>query len=368
VKKIEKKDPNVNIPNLWCKNNGEIVKNGVRDLVEDLDSLPFPDRDLFADKPLFIRTQYGILTSRGCLFSCSYCCNSVLRHIYNGRGKYCRLRSVDNVMSELHYAKSKYGVKKFMFVDEELFIDPDRTRILLERYKEEIDLPFWCFANPNVLDEEKIVLLEKTGCSEVDLGVQEIDRRLNESIMGRSVDVKRLKGILTGFRKSKVVASIDVMLGLPTQTADNLLDMVRFFSDFRVDIFCLNWLRYYPATRIIEHARCLLGMTEDEVKKMVVSSSCFTAKGSTFDRELARISNYFYMTALLPGKMIKFMLKVNAHRFFPPFLMRRLFMSLLGIRLLFLKVIGVKRRRLLFTNIEFEYAGWMVKWIKYLFF
>ena len=98
--RMEKNQDYSNILNLWIKTDKGIVKNTIRPLLQDLDSLPFPDRDLFYRYGCFAGNLYFI-SGRGCPFQCTYCCEHSFREIYKGRGKYNRLSSIYNIISEL---------------------------------------------------------------------------------------------------------------------------------------------------------------------------------------------------------------------------------------------------------------------------
>ncbi|MGN0700063.1 MAG: B12-binding domain-containing radical SAM protein, partial [Oscillospiraceae bacterium] len=95
--------------------NGEIIKNPVRPLIEDLDTLPFPDFDLFDFENLDRSKNFTamVMLSRGCLFSCTYCGNSQFRNIYPNKQKYCRFRSPAKAIELLELLLSKYPFIKF---------------------------------------------------------------------------------------------------------------------------------------------------------------------------------------------------------------------------------------------------------------
>ena len=95
------------IRNLWFKREGKIVKNGPRQLMENLEDLPFPDRELF-DYGRYIDASSGsidIMSGRGCPYICSYCVNPVLQNIYSNERKTVRQRTVDNVLEEITQIK-----------------------------------------------------------------------------------------------------------------------------------------------------------------------------------------------------------------------------------------------------------------------
>ena len=89
------------IKNLWFRDSdGVIEKNPIRPFQQDLDSLPWPDRDMWArwiaETPI---QRLSLVMGRGCPFECTYCCNHALKKITDGN--YVRLRSVENIIKEI---------------------------------------------------------------------------------------------------------------------------------------------------------------------------------------------------------------------------------------------------------------------------
>jgi len=100
------------IPNLWVNKNGNVVKNSMRPLEQDLDSIPFAayakdsfyfigSNTLTTEDPTLSFPILDIMPARGCPFGCAYCVNSLLRPMFKDLGPFVRRRSVSNVISEL---------------------------------------------------------------------------------------------------------------------------------------------------------------------------------------------------------------------------------------------------------------------------
>lgn len=366
VRRLEQKNDDYQIGNVWFKRNGKIIRNDPRNLIQDLDRLPFPDKDLYSKEYTEFKGQYTIVTSRGCFFSCTYCCNNFLRKLYQGKGNYNRYRSIDNVIAELKLAKEKYKIKSVLFFDEELLLKWDRTKRLLHLYKQKIDLPFWCYVNPQTLSEEKICLLESSGCNEVEMGVQELDPVLNKNILKRNMDLKQLKKIIKRMQKTKIIVAVDIMLGLPTQNEKNLINMVNFLNDNRVDSLFLFWLRYYPKTEMIDIA-IKHSALENEIldKTNFICPSPFNIRGSTFNPQFARIANLFYLCLILPKRMIKIIVWGKVYRYFPPVIFKFFFFNFcIFPRLYFIrKLLGKKRTRTFIINRKRFYLYYLYQWL-----
>ncbi len=128
--------PDEDILGLAYRDNNEIHVNASRALIQDLDSLPFPARDLLPlDKywtPGVRRYPFAtIMTSRGCPYSCTFCSN------FRTQGKQFRFRSPENVLEEIDELVNKYGVKEINIIDDNFTFLPDRVKeicdLLIER-------------------------------------------------------------------------------------------------------------------------------------------------------------------------------------------------------------------------------------------
>lgn len=365
VNSLEQNDDNYRIKNVWFKKNGQIIQNEVRDLIQDLDSLPFPDKDLYAKEYTDFQGEYTIMTSRGCPFSCTYCNNNFLKKFYQGKGTYVRYRSPENVIAELKLAKEKYKMKAVLFFDEELLFNWGRAKRLLHLYKKEINLPFWCYVNPQILDEEKIDLLESTGCSEVEMGIQDLDPALNKRILKRNINLKHFKNVIKKIQKSKIVLIAGIMLKIPTQKEQNLIEMVNFFNENRIQfpVPTLYWTRYYPRTEIIDIA-IKEGALQNKKCDEFDSSSAFYIRGSTYNPRFAKIGNLFFLCCILPNWLIRLIVKKRIYEYFPPVLLKFFFYTFcISPKLEFLWLLGRKKRRLYFIRRKDFYLYYLWKWL-----
>ncbi len=102
---MEKGKIDYSIKNIWFKKDGQVIQNEIRPLIQDLDSLPMPDKELYYSASPHFSQCYYIMTSRGCQYNCSYCCHSYLKKLYKDKGRYLRYRSIDNIIKELLQAK-----------------------------------------------------------------------------------------------------------------------------------------------------------------------------------------------------------------------------------------------------------------------
>lgn len=216
VEALEKNKATTKIKNLWIKKNGKIYKNAVRSLIEDINTLPFEDYDfknhyiLLNDKIVQMGPEhmnYGphnlsneffslisgkfvtIHTTRGCPYSCAYCCNYDLKKIYSKKGRYVRSRVVKNVIAELlNLKKNIPGLEFVWFTDDDFFIRSKKEiSYFAELYKKEVDLPFMCYVTPTSVEEEKLKLFIATKLARVEMGIQTGSERLNLQLYQRNI-------------------------------------------------------------------------------------------------------------------------------------------------------------------------------------
>ena len=125
VNKIETGKNYEKTKNFYVKKDGKIIKNEIRDLVLELDKIPFPDREIIYNKDEFLKNIKikRFIASRGCPFQCTYCFNRQYNEIYKNKGKIIRQRSVDNIIEEIKDVRKKYPLEVVKFVDDTFAIN-----------------------------------------------------------------------------------------------------------------------------------------------------------------------------------------------------------------------------------------------------
>src|SRR5262245_48641132 len=88
------------IPGMWVKQDGEIYRNELGPLENELDNLPFPEKQLWWEYGCF-KDNLEVFTGRGCPFKCTFCNIHYQRELFGGKGDFLRKRSVGNVIAEL---------------------------------------------------------------------------------------------------------------------------------------------------------------------------------------------------------------------------------------------------------------------------
>ena len=201
------------VPNLWVRRANQVRRNPIGKLIQDLDSLPFPDygnngkylieeNKVSSRDPVLEAFNLDIMSSRGCPYHCSYCSNSVFKKITKGKGPPVRRRSVDHVIDEILLNKHKFkNLKRIDFIDEVFAWDKPWTSEFCRKYKEQVNLPFQCAQHPNMVDIDILSMLKEAGLERVEVGIQSGSERIRREVFLRPVsDATLIKAgrIITG--------------------------------------------------------------------------------------------------------------------------------------------------------------------------
>jgi len=320
VKALDAGQDTTIIPGIWAKRKGSIVANQVREIKNNLDDLPFPDKELFYKKYRgFIKDIYWVSSSRGCVYQCSFCCHSFFKKLYPAGKKFFRERSIENVITELKWAKEKYKIKKVCFVDDLFISGKERIKLFLNRYKDEINLPFACEVHPLQVDEEIVGWLSEAGCATVGMGIQTISEELRKNVLNRGGSNEKIKVVLAAFKKTKIFLFAEIIIGIPGQDEEELLSIVKFFAEHEVDFVLPLWLRYYPRIDIIGIAQDKGILSAEDIKDIENSEEFkpVSIKGNSFSKEIGQLCNMMLLVQFIPKFISQWIILHKLYRYFP---------------------------------------------------
>lgn len=156
--------------------------------------------------------DYTIMTSRGCPFSCTYCCNSFINELYNTRGR-IRRHSVNHVINEIKLARKTMNNIQFInFNDDQFLTDRKWNNEFCRKYKKEINLPFIVRLCPGTFDDNDIKQLKKTGLLFVTVGIQSGSERTNRTIFKRRFDRAAIIQASSIFSKNGIHPFYDIII------------------------------------------------------------------------------------------------------------------------------------------------------------
>ncbi|HOC93378.1 MAG TPA: radical SAM protein [bacterium] len=239
------------LPGVIFRQDGYTGVNGFAHMIDDLNSIPFPDKTLF-DKHIRLEDDYLISTSRGCPHNCSYCCGHAVRNAC-GNDQYCRVRSVENLIEELILMKSIYKFREVFFCSPTFPHDKVWLEDFSLRYRNDVGVPFRCHAHVNHVDRDYVRLMSEAGCKSIEFGVQSVNETLRRDVLGRAESNETIYRALNLCDCEDMPCEIGHIFRLPYETEDDYISAVRFYSQFtnihRIKTFNLT---LFPSTRMLQ--------------------------------------------------------------------------------------------------------------------
>ena len=262
---LENGEPTDNIPNIWVNRDGQIIRNEVRPLETNLDRFPFRDfhsheykvwidgSHLRRGDPSIKETIYLILSTRGCIYNCAYCDVNVLRKLYRGKGNFFRVRSVDNIIEELHYAEKHFKHLARIRFDDELFpVDPAWIREFAAKYKANFSHPFEILSDPRAIKDDDIAVLKDAGLENVLLGIQ-AGEDLNRRLFDRPCPDKKVIAVSEILHRHSVRGGYQIILDNPVATHSDRQQLLNLLLQLKrpFDLYTFS-LSYWPGADLTE--------------------------------------------------------------------------------------------------------------------
>jgi len=221
------------IPNVaYLASDGVAVQNPIRPVVGELDSLPFPDVDVFY-KYAFLRNKrvMQVHASRGCQNSCTYCSVGLMKKTWvsGQRGeKFNRTKSVDYLCEEMNDILARYpGFRMVNFGDAALNMEHGWLAEFAQKWPQRVRLPFACNVNINHLNEDDIVHLKQAGCVSVQFGLESGSERVRLDVYRKGYTDEVVYGIPPLLRKHQITYRTNNIMGSPVETLEDMFETVR---------------------------------------------------------------------------------------------------------------------------------------------
>lgn len=312
---------NYTIKNVYFKRDGAIVPNSPRPYIKDLDQLPFPDKDLFYQKVPSLERIYLIMTSRGCPYRCTYCCNNIFFQIYAEEKKHYRRRRVENVIAELKRYKKRGKMTYVAFWDDIFALDLKWLQEFSPRYRDEIGLPFVCYVHPRLVNEQMLQLLVSAGCDHIKMGIQSVSETTGQKVLRRQYSLKDVERSAALIKKYRIRLTVEHILALPFEGEKEQLEAAKLYSRIRPNKIVSFWLTYYPRTEIITHGKKAGLITEEEIERIEDGFNSETymyprGKLTPERRIFSRFQILFDLIPLLPQRISRWIISKKAYRYF----------------------------------------------------
>lgn len=268
---LEKGNGIENIENLWIKQNGKVYKNKTRPFIQDLDTLPFVDRDIWQDHLFEPESRLSVMLGRGCPYNCTYCCNHKLKQV--ATGKYVRMRSVENIVAEIKNLTTKFPLIREYFLEvETLGVDIDWVlelcnELFLLNKSLEHKLAFG--TNLRIFDTLDVDLifknLKKANFKSVTIGLESGNERIRREVLNRRYSNKSIVRAVKTAKKYQIDVGLFNLVGLPTETLNDFQDTLKLNQNVQPNWHATSIFFPYKGTRLFDMAK-ELGILPDKLE------------------------------------------------------------------------------------------------------
>jgi len=226
-----------NIPGIAFKDkSGQIIRTPARELMPNLDALPFPDRAAI-DLQKYVevwRQHHGmgavsLITSRGCPYSCTWCSHSVY-------GKTLRKRSPALVVDEVEAIREKYHPDMLWYADDVFNINHKWLfDYAAELKRREIKIPFECICRADRMNEDVVATLREMGCFRVWIGSESGSQRLLDA-MKRGVKAEQVQAMTRLAKRYGIETGMFLMWGFEDENRDDIAMTVEHVKKANPDL------------------------------------------------------------------------------------------------------------------------------------
>jgi radical SAM superfamily enzyme YgiQ (UPF0313 family) len=220
------------------------------EVIEDLNTLPLPDREAFAAG--VYREQGGLVniqSKRGCPFHCIYCTYPLIE------GRTVRVREPQAVVREMR-ALVEQGLDYIFFVDNNFnFPEEQAEGICREITRQQVPVRWTAYANPGFMTDRLGEAMKASGCAALEFG---LDAACPEQLaaLGKNFSSLQIREAARICRERDMPFCFSLLLGGPGETRDTLEETLARVEELQpTAVIAMTGIRIFPRTRLAEIAR-----------------------------------------------------------------------------------------------------------------
>ncbi|MDD5133558.1 MAG: radical SAM protein [Candidatus Nanoarchaeia archaeon] len=273
--KIYRSGEVINLEDLPTGNTIYGENTGLRRPPTNLETLLAPDYSIFDDRRFWKRMggkavrTVAFELSRGCPFSCTFCCIPVFQYQHKESIKkysehtgiseeqlkkeypYRRYKPIPSFISEVEDLIKNHGLDYVYFTDESfLSMTPDRFKEFIDQYKKRIYLPFFIEARVETVKPGYAEALESAGCEGVAMGVESGSIELRKNLLKRFMSDEQIINAFKEFEKTKIRVSANNIIGFPGETREDIMKTIELNRKIHPNNTIVNAFRPYSGTEL----------------------------------------------------------------------------------------------------------------------
>ncbi len=254
-------------------NDNGVIRGEQREMINDLDELPFPALDLLPMED-YMRHWFqldsiapgikgtSVLATRGCPFRCAYC-QPVLDKLF-GRG--FRKRSPGNVVLELEQRKRWMGISGFVFADDTFVADRNWVKsFCLELESRGLNLIWGCNVRADLVDEDLLETMARAGLAKVYIGIEVYDDACRDRVFNKKLTREQVERAVEAARSLGIRTQGYFMLGAPGETRKDIWNTLRYSWRLPLEEATYNLTTPLPGTYLFNEHADKVSISADEM-------------------------------------------------------------------------------------------------------
>ncbi len=298
----------IEVRGISFRKEGKIVSSPDQLLIENLDSLPFPDRTMLdveyhcviAGANIAPKKFTSVVTSRGCIYGCRFCsCTKLAKNRW-------RSRSAENTVEELQLLACE-GYKQLIFVDDAFTMNPKRViEICRGIRKEKLDLEWICEGRVDICSYDMLREIVQAGCRVLYLGIENANQRILDYYNKKITPKQSETAVKTAKKAGVDVVAGSFIIGAPDETREEIWNTINFAKRVPIDLPQFNILGAHPGNDVWNEfvAKGFLNPEEWWEKGVAVSQVYPYAKVSR-DEIMQIMHNAFFQHVYNPSFLVK---------------------------------------------------------------
>ena len=246
--RLAKGESPAGMPAVLYREGGVVRRNPGTARIEDLDSLPFPARDLL-DNALYRSPETGnpltvILANRGCPAKCVFCPAGQVS------GFRLRLRSPRSILAELRECVERFNIREFLFNGDTFTMrKPWLLELCAAISQSRLPIRWGCNSRVDTMDAERAQALKRAGCWVVAFGVESGDQDMLDR-MKKGTRIEQAERAIAVCKEAGLATHAFFIIGLPWETRASLQRTYAFARKLDPDFFDINIAYPLPGTEL----------------------------------------------------------------------------------------------------------------------
>lgn len=247
------------------RHGNNILQNDTKGFIDNLDCLPFPDRETLLGSDTYTSEDMGLLMgSRGCPYNCSYCATQIWT-------RKVRYRSLANILEEIIYVHRQYGTHQFTFKDDSFTVNKKRVMEFCNKLVSTgIKINWDCNTRADLVDLELLRTMKRAGCNSIKVGIESGSERILK-LMDKGITLEQIRKSAKLFRNVGIHWTAYFMMGIPTETKEDVKKTLDLLYEIKPSFASIGVYEPFPGTKLFD-----IGVERGLVNKEMPYEDFFT--------------------------------------------------------------------------------------------